>query len=104
MNEINKEKLLNKDKWLRGLFMLLFCVIMHGVSFLIVLIAIFQFVWDLFASLPNEQLQNFTKSLNRYFYLIINYLTFNTEVKPFPFTSWPHDPKDESKPDQPQIS
>ncbi|MBU0745070.1 MAG: DUF4389 domain-containing protein, partial [Gammaproteobacteria bacterium] len=42
-----KEKLLVKEKWIRGLLMLLFAVIKYIVSFLIYIIALFQFVTDL---------------------------------------------------------
>lgn len=91
MNEQLKEKLMVKSKWLRVVFMLIFCVIMYIVSWLILLSALFQFVWNLFADTTNEPLKNFTKSLNSYFYQIINFLTFNTEVKPFPFEHWPRE-------------
>lgn len=89
MHTTLKEKLLVKDKWLRGLFMLLFICIKYIVSWLIVLIAVFQFIWNLFDDYPNEKLKKFTQNLNTYFYQIINFLTFNTEVKPFPFEHWP---------------
>ncbi|MEI8055173.1 MAG: DUF4389 domain-containing protein [bacterium] len=84
-----KEKLLVKDKWLRGLFMLFFIVIKYLVSWLIALIALFQFVVDLLMDKPNEKLLAFTKQLNSYLLQIVNFLTFNSEKKPFPFTSWP---------------
>ncbi|CAL7961727.1 conserved hypothetical protein [Gammaproteobacteria bacterium] len=85
-----KEKLLVKDKWLRGLFMLFFIVIKYLVSWLIVLIALFQFVVDLLMGKPNDKLMAFTKHLNTYLLQIVNFLTFNSEKKPFPFANWPN--------------
>ena len=84
-----KEKLLVKDKWLRGLFMLFFIVINHLISWLIVLIALFQFVTDLLTGKPNYKLLAFTKNLNSYLLQVVNFLTFNSDKKPFPFTNWP---------------
>ena len=95
MDNISKEKLLNKSKWLRGLFMLVFLVIIYIVTWLIILIAGFQFIWNLFAETTNEPLKNFAQKLGNYFHSIINFLTFNTEVKPFPFTPWPEELKKE---------
>ena len=84
-----KEKLLVKDKWLRGLFMVFFIIIKYLVAWLIVLIALFQFVVDLLMGKPNDKLLEFTKHLNTYLLQIVNFLTFNSESKPFPFTNWP---------------
>ena len=85
-----KEKYLIKDKWLRGLNMLLFIVIKYVVSWLILLIAVLQFILDILLGKPNDKLINFTENLNFYYYQIVNFLTYNSEEKPFPFTSWPN--------------
>ena len=84
-----KEKLLVKSKWMRGLFMLFFAIIKHFVSGLISLIALFQFIVDLFMGKPNDKLLEFTKHLNTYLLQIANFLTYNSEEKPFPFINWP---------------
>jgi hypothetical protein len=89
MDKKLKEKLLVKNKWQRGLFMLLFLIIKHFVSWLIVLIAILQFIIDLLANEPNDALIEFTKGLNNYLLQVVNFITFNTEIKPFPFGKWP---------------
>jgi hypothetical protein len=89
MDKELKEKLLVKSKWLRGLFMVLFIVIEYFVAWAIVLLSLFQFVWALFAGNPNDKVLGFTKSLNEYFLQVINFLTYNSEEKPFPFASWP---------------
>lgn len=85
-----KEKLLVKDKWLRGLFMLFFIVIKYLVSWLICLIALFQFVVDLLMGRPNDKLLAFTKHLNAYLLQVVNFLTYNSESKPFPFANLPN--------------
>ena len=84
-----KEKMLVKDKWIRGLLMILFVLIKSAVSSLISIIALFQFVADLLFSKPNIQLLAFTAQLNTYLLQLADFLTFNSEVRPFPFTNWP---------------
>ena len=89
MDEQLKKKLLAKDKWLRGVFMLVFLCVVYLVTWLIFLIAIFQFIWDFITNSPNTTLRDFTKNLNVYFHQVIDYLTFNTDERPFPFGPWP---------------
>jgi len=90
MNTELKQKMLEKNKWLRGLFMLFFLFAEHIVSWIILVCAVFQFIWNLCTDKHNEKLVAFTKNLNVYQYQIINFLTYNTGVKPFPFAHWPN--------------
>lgn len=84
-----KEKLLIKDKWIRGLLMLLFMMIKYIISWLINIIVVFQFITILLFDRPNIKLLEFSKHLNVYLLQIVNFLTFNSEFKPFPFADWP---------------
>lgn len=84
-----KKNLLEKNKWLRGIFVLLFIFAKYFVSWTICLIAIFQFGHDLLVGKPNKNLMDFTKQLNVYLFQIANFITYNTEIKPFPFSQWP---------------
>lgn len=86
-----KQKITAKNKWIRLLFMILFFIIRCVVWWIVVLIVIFQFFWNLFVDLPNDRLLSFSKHLNTYYYQILNFLTYNTEVKPFPIGEWPSD-------------
>ncbi len=83
-----KEKVLVKEKWRHGLLLLVFFVIKYIVSMLINLIAIFQFFHDLLLDKPNDKLLDFSKRLNNYLLQIVNFLTFNSLAKPFPFSDW----------------
>ena len=89
MEKYIKRKILVKDKWIRFLFIVMFLIVKNFVSFLISLISLFQFIVDLFFNNPNEKLHEFTKHLNMYFLQVINFLTFNSDTKPFPFSNWP---------------
>lgn len=86
-----KKIMLEKNKWLRGVFVLLFIFAKYLVSWAISLIAIFQFGHDLLAGEPNKNLMAFTKQLNTYLFQVTNFITYNSEIKPFPFTGWPNE-------------
>ena len=76
--------------WMRFLFMVLFAVL-YGVSRLVTaVVVIVQFIHVLVTGDTNEQLKTFGHSLAIYSYQVVDYLTFNTETRPFPFDStWP---------------
>ena len=87
MNEINKDELLDLKKWQRLFFMVIYgAAIYFVVSILIVLVAI-QFIFYLFTSKTNTQLQSANNWLHGFFSDSLNFLSFNTDAKPWPFNS-----------------
>jgi hypothetical protein len=53
-------------------------------------IVLLQFLHVLFTGKPNVRLLDAGLSLAQYVYQVVEYLTFNTEVRPFPFDAeWP---------------
>ena len=87
MNEINKDELLDHTKWQRLFFMVIYgAAINFVVSILIVLVAI-QFIFYLFTSKTNTQLQSVNNWLHGFFNDSLNFLSFNTDAKPWPFNS-----------------
>ena len=87
MNEINKDELLDLKKWQRLFFMVIYgAAINFVVSILIVLVAI-QFIFYLFTSKTNTQLQSGNNWLHGFFNDSLNFLSFNTDAKPWPFNS-----------------
>ena len=87
MNEINKDELLDLKKWQRIFFMVIYGeAINFVVSILIVLVAI-QFIFYLFTSKTNTQLQSANNWLHGFFNDSLNFLSFNPDAKPWPFNS-----------------
>ena len=87
MNEINKDELLDHTKWQRLFFMVIYgAAINFVVSILIVLVAV-QFIFYLFTSKTNNQLQSANNWLHGFFNDFLNFLSFNTDAKPWPFNS-----------------
>jgi len=69
--------------------MLLFLIICELGKVILSLVALAQFVFVLLTGSANENLQRFGKSMGIYLQLVVEYLSYNQEEKPFPFAPWP---------------
>ncbi len=79
----------NRSTWVRGLFMLLFIFLMGVAKLVMLLVVVMQFFVVLFTAQSNDNLVRFGKSLSVYQYQIMLFLTYNSEVKPYPVANWP---------------
>ena len=89
MKENTRENLVRRDIWIRALYMLLFAIVYSIAEAIIVLLAIFQFVALLITGQVNELLLRFGKNLSVFMFDMLEFQTFNSEIKPFPFSPWP---------------
>jgi len=85
-----EEHLKSRSTWMRLLFMIVM-TLLYGLSRLVVsAVIIIQFLYVLFTGQTHQPLKALGQSLATYTYEIVLYLTFNTEVRPFPFDAdWP---------------
>lgn len=79
----------SRETWVRGFFMLLFLFALWLVRILLVVTAVFQFCTQLIRRRPIARLLPFGRSVGLYLRQISDFLTFNTEDRPFPFSPWP---------------
>ncbi len=85
-----EENIKSRATWLRALFMLISCVLISIVGIAGTFIVVLGFLWVLFTGEVKSEIQQVGQSLATYTSDIIRYLTFNTEVKPFPLGGeWP---------------
>ena len=89
MKEEMRENLIDEGIWMRGLFMVLFLIAYNIVEFLILLVALFQFVAVLFTGRINETVLRLGNNLSLFALETFQYLTFNSNLRPFPFSPWP---------------
>ncbi len=89
MDEAWKKSIKSESFWLRSLFMVLFLIIYRIVDILVLLVAVSQWIYTLLTGDSNASLSRFALGLAAYAVQIIHYLSYNTEVKPFPFNDWP---------------
>lgn len=89
MKEEMRENLIDEGIWMRGVFMVLFLIAYNIVEFLILLVALFQFVAVLFTGRVNETVLRLGNNLSFFALETFQYLTFNSNLRPFPFSPWP---------------
>jgi len=77
-----------KDKLFRGGYILLFAILYSIAEVVLSAIVIFQFLHTLIKDDINPRLKTFSSQINIYVYDILQYVTYNSEVKPYPFTEW----------------
>ncbi len=78
-----------KETWIRLLYVLLF-VILYGVAEAVLgVIVIVQYGFKLITHETNDNLLNFSTGLNKYIYEILQFMTFNSNDTPYPFSDWP---------------
>ena len=82
-------KLLSADHWLRFVFMILFMAVAGVASYVITVLIFIQFIFALVTGNSEARLQKFGRNMAQYIFQILNFLTYNTEEKPFPFSDWP---------------
>ncbi len=84
-----KDNIKRQSTWIRGLYMLLFSIFCGLADFVLFSIVIFQFLLKLFTGDTNDRLRKLGQSISTYIYQILQFLSFNSEVHPYPFGAWP---------------
>jgi len=85
-----EENLKSGTTWMRGLFMLISCILASVAFTAGSVIVVLGFFWVLFTGEVNRQVREAGQSVATYLYNIALYLTFNTDEKPFPLGGeWP---------------
>ncbi|VFQ44536.1 DUF4389 domain-containing protein [Desulfoluna butyratoxydans] len=74
---------------IRALFMLAFWIASRVVLAIVVVLALFQLICSLVTRSPNDKIMRFGKNLGVYLSQIVDFLTYNTDQKPWPFQDWP---------------
>lgn len=89
MNSTLKSNLKSESFWIRSIFMVLFFIVYRIVDILVLLVAICQWLYMLLTGDANASLSRFAGGLASYVAQIIQYLSYQTEEKPYPFSDWP---------------
>jgi hypothetical protein len=91
MDDQLKENISKSSTWVRGAYMVLFVIIFHVIEVVVTAVILIQFGFLLFTASSNENLRELGKRLGFYLSQIVNFLTYATEEKPYPFGPWPKD-------------
>ena len=88
MNEEGMEQSENRNIWMRGLFMIIFAILFGIAETVLLVIAIIQFFWMLFAKEKHDGLASFGVSLANWAAAVVRFQTGVSEEKPFPWGKW----------------
>lgn len=69
--------------------MLLFLLLLSFVRVILLLVIGGQFLTLLITGADNKNLRSFGQSLASWIFQTMQFLTFNSDTKPFPFADWP---------------
>ncbi|MGB0360125.1 MAG: DUF4389 domain-containing protein [Endozoicomonas sp.] len=89
MDEKIVKNLKSESRWFRLLFMIFFGITAYLAGFLLMIIAIIQAVHGFVMGEPNQRLLSFSSSVNQFIFQIASFLSYNSDVKPYPFSDWP---------------
>ena len=90
MDELKEPRLKRGDHWLRLVIALVyFGLLFYLVRILVGLALIVQFILVAFVGQTNRRLLDFTADLHRFSYHALQFVTWNSDDRPFPFSDWP---------------
>ena len=88
MEQDINENLKKISTWKRIFFIIVFAIIVGLVRILLWAVVLLQIASALLTGEPNKNILGFGRKLSVYLYHILLFLTYNTEVLPFPFSDW----------------
>lgn len=89
MNEELKSNLLSKKHWLRLVFMMLVFIFLYVAFFVTLVVIGMQFLFALITGNDNDNLRRLGGLLAAYINQCVSFLTYSSEVKPYPFSDLP---------------
>ena len=85
------DNLREPNAWLRILFMVAFALALYlAIAPVLLILMLAQALFTIITGDDNDNLRGFGSALSQYIYQILNFLTFNTDEKPFPFSDLPN--------------
>jgi Domain of unknown function (DUF4389) len=89
MEQQTKTNLLNKETWLRLLYMAVFGLLSIVARIVVWVVAVLQFLLVLITGEGNSNLRDLGQGASKWTYQAYMFITFNSDNKPFPFSDWP---------------
>ena len=78
-----------KERLIKGRNVLLFLFAFAVCRFLLYIIVLVQFLFDLISGEPNNRLCQFSSEFKDYIAEVVAFVTYQSDTKPFPFSDWP---------------
>lgn len=87
-----KSNLTSPKHWVRLVYMVLFAFFLYLAAMVMIALVVVQFIFSLLTGRDNHKLRSFGFTLTTYIQQALLFLSFNSELKPFPFADWPEAP------------
>jgi hypothetical protein len=84
-----KDNFLKQGKWIRFFWMVSFSFVYYLSMTVLWLIVFFQFLFVLITDKRSENISHVSLGFRNYMVQILDYLTYHSEEKPFPFSDFP---------------
>lgn len=84
-----KNTLHNRNAWTRLAYMVLFAVLLQVAGMVMWMVCTLQFLFVLGTGADNSQLRVLGGGLAEYIKQALEFVSYNTDTKPFPFQRWP---------------
>lgn len=89
---LNVEQHIKKPStWKRGLYILFYSICYQLAAAILFFIILFQFVLKLLSGDTHAELRQLSRRLATYLYQLIQFMSFNSNDKPYPYGEWPDD-------------
>ncbi len=85
LEENVKTQVKDKNTWLRLLLIVLFGAVFYAVFFITCIVGVIQFIARVLTGKPLASLREFSLTLSEYAQELVNYITYVSDVKPYPF-------------------
>jgi hypothetical protein len=95
MSENEQNPITNVDTWLRLAYMLFIGLLATLARYIILVLSSIQFIFVLVTGKDHRNLRKIGLGLANWSLQAYEFLSFNTETKPYPFTDWPVSEKEE---------
>lgn len=92
-----KDNVMNHSNWKRLIFMVLFALLLQLASAVMWVLCALQFIFSIVTSQDNPNLRRLGNSIATFVHQALQYVSYNSSKKPFPFSDWPEssEPVDE---------
>lgn len=88
-NDELKHNLTSGNQWMRLIYMVLFFFLLEIAAFVMLAVVVLQFLFSIISGGPNDNLRRLGDQIASYVFQTLQFMIYNTEEKPFPFSEWP---------------
>ena len=75
--------------WVNFFLKIIYLVFLNFIVPFLGFITLLQLLFSIGSKKPNENLVSFSKKISSYIYQIINFITYSSDQRPWPFNSFP---------------